>query len=60
MASPLCRQWVPGHSACSTKGVPRFIRLGFVSHTLGRSIVFARLAKPNGRLHTMGIFVKAM
>jgi hypothetical protein len=26
---------------------------------LGRSTVFVRLAKPNGRLHTRGIFVKA-
>jgi hypothetical protein len=34
-ASPLCRQWRLGHSACSAKGgVPRFIRFGFVSHPL--------------------------
>jgi hypothetical protein len=27
---------------------------------LGRSTMFVRLVKPNGRLHTRGIFIKAM
>jgi hypothetical protein len=30
-----------------------------LSPTLGKSIVFVRLVKPNGQLHTRRIFVKA-
>jgi hypothetical protein len=49
-----------GHSACSTKGGCRgSFDLVLLVTLLGRSIMFVRPAKPNGRLHIIRIFVKA-